>query len=88
MVKKIKDLTTRTRIERRLERMELGNYGDYKALGAGIFELRLDFGAGYRVYFAEIDNVIVLLLCGGNKSTQSKDIASAKEYLQELRGRK
>jgi putative addiction module killer protein len=87
-VKKIKDRTTQSRIERRLERMENGNYGDYKNLGDGVFELRLDFGAGYRIYFAEIDSVIVLLLCGGDKSTQPKDIALAKQYLYELRGRK
>jgi putative addiction module killer protein len=84
---KIKNHTTRSRIERRLERMERGNYGDYKNLGDGVYELKLDFGAGYRIYFAEIDNIVILLLCGGNKSTQSKDIVLAKEYWQEIKGR-
>ena len=84
---KIKDNVTRARIERRLERMELGNDGDHKALGDGIYELRLAFGPGYRVYYAEQDDVIIILLCGGDKTTQNKDIASAKTYWKELRGR-
>lgn len=87
-LEKMKDHTIRARIRRRLERMELGNYGDYKNVGEGIFELRLDFGSGYRIYFAEIDTVIVLLLCAGDKSTQSKDIALAKQYWYEVRGEK
>jgi putative addiction module killer protein len=85
---KIKDFTVRSRIERRLERIELGNYGDFKAIGDGIYELRLAFGSGYRIYFAETEETIVLLLCGGDKSTQSKDIELAKYFWQEFKGRK
>ena len=82
----IKDLTTRSRIERWLERVELGNYGDYKALGDGLYELRFTFGSGYRVYFSELDDVVVILLCGGDKSSQRKDIKLAKRYWDQLRG--
>ena len=84
---RIKDKVIRSRIDRRLERMEYGHYGDYKALGDGVFELRFTFGAGYRVYFAEQDDVLIILLCGGDKSTQTKDIDTAKHYWKELRGR-
>lgn len=74
----------RHRIRRRLDRVEIGNYGDYKPLGDGVYELKLHFGSGYRVYFAEYDDIIVILLCGGDKSTQSKDIEIAKTYWKEL----
>ena len=67
-----------------MDRVEVGNYGDYKPLGDGVYELKLHFGSGYRVYFAEYDNIIVILLCGGDKSTQSKDIEIAKTYWKEL----
>ena len=69
-------------IYKRLERLKLGNYGDYKSVGDGILELR--FNQGFRIYFTEIDNVIVLLLCGGGKSTQQKDIEKAKAIKKEL----
>jgi putative addiction module killer protein len=81
---KIKDITTQVRILRRLERLEFGHYGDYKSVGDGVFELRLAFGPGYRVYFGEEDGVAVVLLLGGNKSSQSKDIEIAKKYWREL----
>ncbi|MBX9704938.1 MAG: type II toxin-antitoxin system RelE/ParE family toxin [Gammaproteobacteria bacterium] len=84
---KIRDNVTQARILRRLERMEMGHYGDYKSVGDGILELRLAFGSGYRVYFAEVDGITVILLLGGDKSTQSKDIQTAKLYWQELKGR-
>jgi putative addiction module killer protein len=67
-----------------LDRVEIGNYGDYKALGDGVYELKLHFGSGYRVYFAEDGDIIVILLCGGDKSSQSKDIEVAKAYWKEL----
>jgi putative addiction module killer protein len=78
----IKDFTTRTRITSRLNRLKAGNFGDCKYLDDGISELRLKFGSGYRVYYSEIDNVVILLLAGGDKSTQNKDIIKAKEYLK------
>ena len=86
-LKKIKDPITYARILRRIDRLELGNYGDYKSLGDGIYELRLAFGSGYRVYFAEEGDVTILLLVGGDKSSQSKDIKKAREYWQEFKGK-
>ena len=79
----LRDGRTRRRILSRLLRVEQGNYGDYKALKDGVFELRFSFGSGYRVYFGEDGDTIVVLLCGGDKRTQSRDIAQAKAYWQE-----
>ncbi len=61
----------------------MGNYGDFKKIDSELSEFRLKFGAGYRLYFSEINNVIILLISGGDKSTQVKDIKKAKEYLQQ-----
>jgi putative addiction module killer protein len=73
----------RKRILARLSRLKQGNYGDCEIVGEGISELRMFFGSGYRVYFGEEENHIVILLCGGDKSSQSKDIKQAKEYWKE-----
>lgn len=70
----------RARVFARLDRVETGNLGDYKPVGAGVFELRLPFGAGYRIYFGEVGTTIILLLCGGDKSSQQQDILKAKDY--------
>ncbi|MGI0483333.1 type II toxin-antitoxin system RelE/ParE family toxin [Geminocystis sp. CENA526] len=80
---KIRDKTIRRRILTRLLRVENGNYGDYKSLKDGIFELRFTFGGGFRVYFGEDGDRIVVLLLGGDKSTQTEDIEKAKNYWQE-----
>ncbi|GHU29230.1 hypothetical protein FACS1894152_7520 [Bacilli bacterium] len=66
----------------RISRVEDGNYGDFKLLGGGVFELR--FWQGYHIYFTEVDKVIVLLFCGGDKSDQRKDIERAKKYKEIL----
>lgn len=79
----LKDVQVRRRILARLRRVEQGNYGDSKHLQDGVFELRLFFGPGYRVYFGEDGDQIVVLLCGGDKSTQQKDIDAAMTYWQE-----
>lgn len=81
---KIKDKTTRARIRHRLDLLELGHYGDYKSVGDRVFELRLQFGPGYRIYFSEVDNTIILLLCGGDKSNQSRDIEAAKRIWKKM----
>lgn len=78
----IPDLKTRTRIQARIDRLGSGNLGDHKSLGGGIFELRLQFGSGYRVYFGQVDNSIVLLLCGGDESSHERDSVRAKAYWQ------
>jgi len=64
--------------------MELGNFGDAKPVGAGISELRITYGPGYRLYFVQQGNEVIVLLCGGDKSSQSRDIASAKQMAKEL----
>ena len=81
----IRDKRAQTRIEARLIFLEQGNFGDYRSVGNGVFELRIHIGAGYRVYFSEIGNTIVLLLCGGDKSSQTRDIARAKTYWREYK---
>jgi putative addiction module killer protein len=79
-----KDKIVRARINRRLERLEDGNYGDCKSVGDGVFEMRLHFGPGYRIYFGEVGAQVILLLLGGNKNGQTKDIQLAKQYWQEF----
>ena len=81
----LRDKTTQNRIGRRLERLETGNFGDCQSVGGGVFELRLHFGKGYRIYFGQIDNTLVLLLCGGDKASQTQDIELAKAYWQEYK---
>lgn len=71
----------------RLNRVALGNLGDVKSVGAGVSELRLAFGKAYRVYFTQEGDKIILLLCGGDKGSQDKDIRQAKAYLQDFRRR-
>lgn len=78
----LKDYVIRSRIVRRVERLKQGNYGDCKSVGGDVQELRLFFGSGYRVYFGETENDVVVLLCGGDKDSQEKDIEKAKQYWQ------
>jgi putative addiction module killer protein len=75
-----RDTKTRNKIQLRLDRVKLGNLGDYRSVGEGVFEFRIDYGLGYRIYFGQVGLTIVLLLCGGDKSTQEQDIRKAKEY--------
>jgi len=77
---KLKDMRAKAKILVRLKRVELGNFGDCKSLGEGVYELRVTEGQAYRVYYGLKGNELVLLLCGGNKSTQQKDIKLAKQY--------
>ena len=80
----LRDKQTKARILTRIDRVRLGNFGDCESVGAGIYELRIHFGPGYRVYFGLHGSEIVLLLCGGDKSTQARDIEMAKVYWQEF----
>lgn len=81
-LEEIKNRQHRVRIVRKVDRVKKGLLGDRKGVGEGVQELRLHFGPGYRVYFAEDGDTIVVLLCGGDKSTQSQDIERAKAYWQ------
>lgn len=80
------ELAARARVQARLLRAESGNLGDHKSLGGGVWELRLDFGPGYRVYFGWDGPGLVILLAGGDKGSQRRDIAKAREYWLEYRG--
>ena len=77
----LRDIRTQARVETRLRRLNLGLLGDHRPVGGGVFELRLDFGPGLRIYFARLEHTITLLLCGGDKSTQHRDIERAKAHL-------
>ncbi len=79
----IKNSTNRQRILAGIRRLEQGNYGDCGSVGEGVSELRMFFGPGYRVYFGETAQSIVVLLCGGDKGSQKKDIKQAKTYWKE-----
>lgn len=82
------DVTVRARIQARIFRFESGNLGDYKSVGEGVLESRLDFGPGYRFYFGIDEGDLMLLLIGGTKQTQRRDILQAREYWADyMRGR-
>lgn len=86
-IKKLRDGQTRTRILKNIAKMRLGNFGDSESVGEGVSELKLDFGAGYRVYYAKHGKKVVFLLCGGDKDTQQKDIEKARDYWAEYKAR-
>jgi len=75
---RLRDGQARAQIQRRLARVRLGLLGDCKAVGDGVYEMRIDTGPGYRIYFAQVGRAVVLLLCGGDKGSQAADLAKAK----------
>lgn len=81
----LRDTKGRRILFRRLRQLEQGHYGDCEPVGEGVFELRVFFGPGYRVYFAEPQPNLILVLCAGTKDTQSKDIRNAKRYWKEFK---
>lgn len=83
----LSDLKARARIVARLDRLSLGNFGDCTALHDGVSGLRIDWGPGYRVYYAMLGRTCVLLLCGGDKRRQSSDIKRAIGYLEDFQER-
>ena len=82
--RKLKDRRAKARIQVRIDRMEMGHFGDVGPVGEGVSELRIFYGPGYRVYFIQPTTVVVTLLCGGDKDTQELDIAKAKELARQL----
>ena len=74
----LRDMQGRARIQMRLDRIERGLLGDVKPVGESVSEMRIDYGPGYRVYFVQCGQTMVILLCGGDKGTQSRDISAAK----------
>ena len=81
------DARTQAKIASRINRFAAGNFGDCKSLRQGLYELRIDWGPGYRVYYAMLERVCVLLLCGGDKRKQSADIERALQYVRDYKER-
>ena len=81
------DVKGRAKIRARINRFRAGNPGKFRMVGPGIMEMKIDFGPGYRLYYAKIGHKIILLLCGGDKTTQSADIKTAGEYLSDFKRR-
>ena len=81
---KLKDKRARAKIAIRIRRVSLGNLGDVKSVGGGISELRIDYGPGYRVYFTQRSRQLIILLAGGDKTTQASDIKKAKQLALEI----
>jgi putative addiction module killer protein len=84
-IKTLKDFRAQARIADRVDRLAAGNPGDVRPVGEGVSELRINYGPGYRVYFVRDGLVVYVLLCGGDKSTQDKDIRLAKKLAQQLK---
>jgi putative addiction module killer protein len=82
---KLRDHKARARIDVRIRRLSLGNPGDVKAVGEDVSELRIDYGPGYRVYYVRHTELVVILLCGGDKKSQDKDIDAAKTLARQLK---
>jgi putative addiction module killer protein len=83
----MREQLTRAQILMRLDRLKLGNFGDCKTLQDGVCELRIHYGPGIRIYYGKIGSKVILLLCGGDKGSQDRDIAKAKDYFKEYQSR-
>jgi putative addiction module killer protein len=84
----LKDIMARQKVRIRLDRVRLGNLGKNRPVGGGVFELKIDHGPGYRIYYGLDKKTVVLLLLGGDKSTQKKDITQVRRYWEDHKGRK
>lgn len=82
-IKGLKDARARGRVLVRVQRLAAGNFGDAKSVGGGVSELRIPYGPGYRVYYTRRGDTLVILLCGGDKGSQSRDIEKAKQMAKE-----
>ena len=83
----LKDIKARAKINVKIDRLSIGNLSSSKSVGDGVSELKIDYGPGYRVYYGQSGKFVILLLCGGDKDTQQKDIETAKEYWVEFKRR-
>jgi len=83
----LNDVKGRAKIRARINRIRSGNPGNFRMVEPGVLEMKLDFGPGYRVYYAKVGDKIILLLCGGDKTTQNADIKKAAEYLSDYKRR-
>ncbi len=83
-LKKLKDRSAKARIQARIDRLELGHFGDVESVGGSVAELRIFYGPGYRIYFTKRSSVVVILLTGGDKSSQAKDIKKAHDLARQL----
>jgi putative addiction module killer protein len=81
----LRDQRARAKIRTRIDRVQLGNLGNCEPVGGGVSELKIDYGPGYRVYFGQVGTKLVILLCGGDKSSQSEDIKKAIEYWEDYK---
>lgn len=79
-IESLKDARARNKIRKRLDRVEMGNLGDWNSVGESVYELKINYGPGYRIYFGQEGQRLVILLCGGDKNSQQKDISKAREY--------
>jgi putative addiction module killer protein len=84
-LRRLRDQRAKARIVARIRRASFGNVGDVRSVGAGVSEMRIDYGPGYRVYFVKRGDMLIILLCGGDKSTQDRDIERAKAIARELK---
>ena len=80
----LRDRRAKARIQARIDRLELGHFGDVAPVGEGVNELRIFYGPGYRIYFVQYGSTVIILLSGGDKSTQDSDIVKAKELAKQL----
>lgn len=86
-LEELADSNARARIQARLNRLALGSFGDCEPVGGGVLELRVSWGPGYRAYFARVGQEVVLLLCGGDKTSQQRDINRAKNFFEDYKTR-
>ena len=84
----LEDVSTKALILRRVDRMALGNFADHKFCRSGVWEARIDYGPGYRIYYAQAGRSLVILLCAGSKRSQSRDIDRAIEYWMDFKARR
>jgi putative addiction module killer protein len=82
---KLRDQNAKARIDVRIRRLELGNFGTVEPVGEGVSELKIDYGPGYRVYFVQKGKTVFILLCGGDKSSQTKDVKAARKMANDVR---